>query len=402
MHDDPTVGDPADDPDTALLAALPDDPSLLEWPSLAWNAHLSACERPCRCPHTAEVALPAWWVAKMKRGVPLDADVDVAIAMAMRRVNVYRGGKHVSREGAAFTRDAVRDALPSAPQPVSEEWVSAALAITGAFATWVYNEGEPLIREHVFAESTRRRWLTGRDGPKHLSVYSRRNYRLRLDIMATILLGSPRETITGRKPIGRPDALLPLTRQQETDLWVWSQGLRPMTVRNRIQAVIVAGLGVGSRRRDLMRLRSVDVSRDDSGVHVSFPATTATGTSQFPARTTTCLIEWEDRLWDLAQSMPSRCYLAAPWRTTQPDNRSIDATMRAVNNNEAARPPVDFSSESLRNTWLVRHLEAGAPLHVLMPQAALKTTVTLDKLRPYLPDPDPDLAAAWMRQGRRP
>ena len=243
MHDDPTVGVPADDPDTALLAGLPDDPAALVWPSQVWNDHLAGCDQPRRCPHVHEVALPEWWVAKVRRGVPLDADVDTALAIAMRRVNTYRGDKNVSEVGAAFARDVVRDALPAAPQPVSKSWVSQALAVTGAFATWVHNQGEPLTREHVFAEATRRRWLTGRDGPMHLSEYSRRNYRLRLDIMASILLGSQRETITGRKPLPIRDPLLPLTRQEETDLWVWSEGLRPITVRQRIQAVIVMGLG---------------------------------------------------------------------------------------------------------------------------------------------------------------
>ena len=402
MHDLPMVGGPADDADATLLAGLPDDPSALLWPSQVWNTHLATCPRPRRCPHIREVALPNWWVAKMKRGAPLAADIDTAMAMAMKRVNTYRGGKHVSEIGAAFARDAVRDALPSAPQPVSQEWVSAALAITGGFATWVHNQGEPLIREHVFAEATRRRWLTGRDGPMHLSEYSRRNYRLRLDIMASILLGSPRETITGRKPLGQPGALLPLTRQQEADLWVWSEGLRPKTVRARIQAVIVTGLGVGARRRDFVCVRALDVSRDEHGVHVAFPATTLTGNSRFPARTTTCLEAWEDRLWDLAQSMPPRCYLSAPWRTTQPDRRVIDATMRNVMRNEAACPPVDFSSESLRNTWIVRHLEAGIPPKLLMAQGALKSTVTIEKLLPFVDLPDPVEASAWMRRSQRP
>ena len=72
--------------------------------------------------------------------------------------------------------------------------------------------------------------------------------------------------------------------------------------------------------------------------------------------------------------------------------------MRAVINNTAAAPPVDFSSESLRNTWLLRHIEAGTPIHVLMPQAALITAVTLEKLVPFAEPVPADEATLLMRQ----
>lgn len=387
--------------DAGLLAGLPDDPALLVWPSQVWNDHEPDCARPRRCAHLRDLVWPDWWVLTMRRGAPLDADIETAIEIAMRRVNTYRGGKHVSSEGAAFTRDAVRDALPGAPQPVSKVWVNGALAITGQFATWVHNEGEPLTREHVFAEATRRRYLTSKAGPMHLSEYSRRNYRLRLDIMASILLGSRRETISGRKPIGRSDALMPLTVQQEVDLWVWAEGLRPISRRQRLQAVIVMGLGVGCRRRDFVTVRGTDVTRDGAGVHVSFPETTTTLGNPFPPRVTTCAAQWEDRLWDLVQQLdaPDR-YLAAPWTDEQPTSRTVDVTMRGVINDEAARPPLDFSTESLRNTWLLRHLEAGTPPKVFMAQGALKTTVTLENLMPYVSTPSTAQAAAWMRRTR--
>lgn len=383
-----------------LLASLPDDPNDLAWPSQVWNEHLSSCETPRKCPHVYEIVLPEWWVAKLTRRMPWGTDFETSMAAAMRRVNKYRGDKHVSVEGAGFARDTVRDALPSAPQPVSETWVAGALAATGSLATWVHNQGEPLTRSHVFAETTRRRWLTGTDGPSHLSEYSRRNYRLRLDIMASVLLGSQRETISGRKPMPAADPLYPLTRQEETDLWVWSQGLRPITVRQRVQAVIVLGLGAGTRRRDLQWMRGADVSRDGNGVHVYIPQTSSSGKDPFPPRVTTVAEPWADRLWVLVESLESQDrYLTTPWADETPNLRAIDQTLWTTLNNETAAPPVDFSTDSLRNTWIVRHLEAGTPLGLLMVQGALKSLGTVQKLVAYAEAPAPVQAATWMRRG---
>lgn len=385
------------DADLALLASLPDDPSLLDWPSTAWNEHLADCGEPRSCSHAGEVRLPDWWWARMKALTPLAADPQTSVEIAMRRINTYRGGKRITPEGAAFTRDTVRDALLTAPQPVSREWVSQTLACVGGLATWVHNEGEPLTREHVFDPDTWLRYLNGPTGATHLDKYTRRNYRLRYDKLAGALLGSQREVIRGRKPVGQPDALMPLTHQQETDLWVWSQGLRPASVRQRIQGLIVTGLGIGARRRDFITIRSRDVTRDFHGVRVALPESTSTGDAIVPARTVTCSGQWEDRLWALAQSIPDDHFLAAPWRNTEPDRRSVDATMRNAINNDAAAPPLDFSIESLRNTWLLRHVEAGTPIPLLKEQGGLLTTVTLDKLVPFAAPLALQQAAARMR-----
>ncbi|MFC5008866.1 hypothetical protein [Nocardioides plantarum] len=364
---------------------------------MAWNEHLTTCEQPRRCPHHDDVVLPAWWWARMRSFAPLDANPEKAVEIAMLRINKFKGGKHVSAEGAAFARDAARDALPAAQQPVSLEWVKQTLACVAGLATWVHNEGEPLTREHVLNANTRLRYLEGPEGATTLSKYSRRNYRLRFDKLAVALLGSQREVIKGRKPMGQPDVLMPLTRTQEADLWVWSQGLRPITTRQRVQALIATGLGTGTRRRDFHRIRAWDVTRDADGVHLSLAESTSTGSAIVPARVVTCSAQWEDRLWAIVESTPPSHYLAAPWKDTEPNRADQDAVLRAVLLNEAALPPVHFSSESLRNTWFLRHLEAGTPISLLKTQGGLLTASALDKLLPFAAPLDAQDAAARMR-----
>lgn len=393
--------------DADLLASLPDDPSALVWPSQVWNEHLARCRwSRRRCPHTGEVVLPDWWLALMRGRPPvhpLHRDPAVAIEIAMRRINGFTGGPLVSPEGAAFARDVVRDALPCAPQPLSKDWVSFALSTSAGLGTWVHRQGEPLIREHVFAERTRRRWLHGRGGATHLSRRTRDVYESRLDKMATILLASPRRpksTDTPPNPRGEP--LMPLTRQQEADLWVWSAGLRPATVRKRVQAILACCLGCGAHRRDLSPIRAEDITRDQYAVRLSLPELAPSGRQKeaVPPRTVICRAEWEDRLWSLAQACPRGHYLIAPWRDTEPSLHSMDATVRNAINDLASPPPVNFSAEVLRNTWLVRHLSEGTPLPVLLARAGLVTLVHVEKLLVHC-DPAPEPLAITLMRGHR-
>lgn len=385
-----------------LLASLPDNPGLLVWPSQVWNDHANQCGYELReCPHTDEVVLPQWWVVCMKTRMPLSADPAEAIAMAMKRINGYRGGRRITAEGAAFARDLTRDALLAGPTPgpVTREWVSQTLATLGGYGTWLHNEGEPVTREHALQARSWERWLDGPDGTTTLSEYSRRNYRIRLDKIAVVLLSSQRRVDAYDPGLGVQPPLVPLTRQQETDLWVWAAGVRPATRRTRVQAVIVTSLGIGARRRDFRFIQGQDVFRDDHGVHVRLPESSTTGNARVPARTVTCSTQWAERLWDLAQALPSpQAYLSSTHlHAGPPDSRTLDGLLRNLINDPTSAPPVDFSSESLRNTWLLRHIEAGTPLPVLMPQAALLSTVTLDRLLTFVTPAAPEAAARFMR-----
>ena len=321
----------------------------------------------------------------------------------MKRINGYRGDTDVSEVSAAFASDAVRDALPSAPQPVSKPWVSFGLAVCGHFGTWAENHGIPVTRDHLLTRAIGSRGSKTPEAKARLSKISRRNYRLKLDGIAACLAGLARMPTDRRprNPVGYPSPLEALTLEQEAALWWWTHGLGPITVRDRLQGVFLLGVGVGARRGGMVHVRAQDVSRDHHGVHVAFPPTTRLGNSpSYPARVVTCDPTWEERLWAFAQSVKPDYYLVAPWRNTSPSPHTMDNTLRNAINDKF--PPVDFSTETLRNTWLVRHLERGTRVDVLLAQAGLISLVTLDKLRVYLPEPSEHEIRIWMRDGHRP
>lgn len=45
--------------------------------------------------------------------------------------------------------------------------------------------------------------------------------------------------------------------------------------------------------------------------------------------------------------------------------------------------PIPVTLNRLRNTWLLRHVEAGTPLPILVAAAGLRTTSALINLMPY-------------------
>jgi hypothetical protein len=185
------------------------------------------------------------------------------------------------------------------------------------------------------------------------------------------------------------EPLTPHTPDEERALYAWAVGLRQEKRRKRMVAVIVAGLGVGLDSPELIALRSDDCRVDDHGVHVTI--TTRDGDQ----RTVTCRRDWEDQFKALLNYTPPGHYLVAPWRATPITDSTYSVTV--WNAQEQNTPPVYFCTRSLRNTWLVRHLESGVPFPTLLTAAHLHSERSLFRLLPYCTTQDPDAAAASLR-----
>ena len=135
-------------------------------------------------------------------------------------------------------------------------------------------------------------------------------------------------------------------------------------------------LGAGLRRRDLVLVTGSLVHHDALGVHVTVPVTDAER-----SRTVTVARAWEQTVLDAAAAAGSNLLIA-------PDSTSlsVDSLTRTIDTANRTAPAGDeFVIGRARNTWLVRHLAAGTPLNVLMPQAGLTTTAHLQDLLPFLP-----------------
>lgn len=342
----------ADRPDTVVV-----------WPSVDWLAHYAECP----------VAFPDWWLDMVNRGIPYSSDADESLQQAVVHVNKFKGHPPMQAEPLLFTRQAVLDALSVAPAPVTSAWVKWSLSAVSGIVRWVHNTGQPLTREHVFSEETRYRY---KDAAAHKSTETARHYSARLELIGDHLNGAVVKRLPRTaKDINPP--IEPLTLTEEADLWAWTRGVRPLTSRQRVQAHIALGLGIGLTRAEGHRITSdaVDVRADGVHVTVTHPDTGAT-------RVVTCRREWEERLAALTAATKPGHYLMSPWSTKQPTGATIDQTLSKVNKQ---RPPVLFSTTRLRNTWLCHHLSAGVPLKTLLEASGMKEPTHLADLLRMLP-----------------
>ena len=317
------------------------------------------------------------------KGTPLTPE------QANARVDVYRGGKGTSTAVREFVREAVRDALCAAPQPVTTAWISYSTSAVGLLVRASEKQGLPLDRGVVFDRARIDRFLSHEC--KHLVKQARSGYRSRLDVIAGTLLFGQNESAWPRATMSADDTVAPWDETRSARIALWTSGLRPATRRVRLRISLALAEGAGLRRMDIVLITGKHVTRDDHGVHLVVP-----GDPDDPednGRTVTVTARWEQTVWDAA-------VLAGPHLLIAPDRTSltVDAFSGTVDTANRMAPPGDeFTVRRARNTWLARHLLAGTPLPVLMAQAGLTTTAHIQDLLPHLPALDDDASARWMR-----
>lgn len=313
---------------------------------------------------------------------------------ALARVGKYRGGRMTSKAVAEFTRAAVRDALPSAPQPVGRSWIAYALSTVGSLARTSEEQGLPLDRAVVLERARIDRFLS--HDCKHMTPGGRASYRSTLDLVAVALLHDQGDAPWPRATLHDANSVAPWDDAQAARVAQWTSGLRPRTRQDRTRVLLALALGAGLRRRD-MGVTGQHVRQDSHGVHVSVPVgldkdRTVTGSARTD-RVVTVAAAWEQEVLGAADRAGD-CLLVAPTRrSVQLDNLTASVTKANLH----APAGDEFTMTRARNTWLVRHLAAGTPLPLLMAQAGLSTPAVLVDLLPHVPAVDPAAAAAFMR-----
>lgn len=320
------------------------------------------------------------------RGQQATPEQVTALRNAQRAIDGYRGSADIGEQAAAFAREATRDALHAAPQPVTGSWVLGALSITAGLAQWCENIGQPMDRDHVLAQQTRHRYLFG--GGATVLKISRSTYWSRLDVVATALLAPParpRPSVTGLKA----HINAPLSDNEQIDLWAWARGMHPPYRRHRLMTVMALTLGAGARPKDLMDLPVANITRDEHGIHVGYQ------TADSP-RLVTCRADWEDRLWEQVVNLDPQVQTVG-YRQPEPiDSDALDHMVWSARN--VSPPPVHFTMRNLRHSWLVYHLHAGTPLAVLLPASDIVEAITLVKLLKYVPAPSAEERTIALRQ----
>jgi integrase len=320
------------------------------------------------------------------RGQALHPDADRALQLAVGMINGYKGHPILQPDVLLFTQQAVLDSLPTAPTPIGYAWMRITLSAVGGLGRWAHSTGQPLTREHLLCEETRYRYIEWAARHNEWAEMTKNTTWDRLQLIGDFLLGgTPREL---RKPTITEEApVIPLTLNEQADLWVWAKTLSVKKRVKRMTAFIALGLGCGLTGGELARAVREDAVIDaDGAVHVTVTNTKGT-------RTVTCVAHWEERLADIVRAVEPGHLLTAPWRTDPGPGSSNESVRRAMVKN----PPVVFNSIRLRNTWLCWHLQHGTPLKELMEASGMKEANHLHNLLPLLPDTDPTRSARLLR-----
>ena len=316
------------------------------------------------------------------KGVPCTPE------QANTRIDRFRGAKGTSDAVRDFVREVVRDSMCAAPQPVTTAWISYSTCVVGRLARAAEQQGRPLTREGLFSRARIDRFLSV--DCADMVTQARSGYRSRLDVIARALLHGQVVTAWPRATLSEKDNLTPWDTAQAARVALWTAGLRPRTRQQRMRTCLALTLGAGLRRRDLVLVTGTLVRNDALGVHVTVPVTDAE-----PSRTVTVARAWERTVLEAAATAGEHLLIAPASASLGVD--TLTGTIDTAN--ETAPAGDEFVIGRARNTWLVRHLTAGTPLHVLMAQAGLSTTAHLQDLLRFLPaaDQDPAEAARRMR-----
>lgn len=365
------------------FSPTPDD---AVWPSELWAHHLTVCAVELhggRCSHP--ISVPEWWRAIVSRGDASHPQASEALRQAAAFIRGFRGHPVLAPDVCTFARLATLDGLCMAPAPVTATWVRLTLAPVAGLARWADLTGRPLTRAAVFSEETIRLWLQGGQFSERTSAV----YFSRLWLLGGLFSGLPQAHLPRTHGTTRHRLTEPHKPSEVAALWRWTTGLSRAELRHRVRACLLLGLGCGLRSAEMTALCRSDVSISGDGVEVA-----VVDRARGERRIVTCLADWEGPLVSLLAAVPTTRPVVTPWNTTPPHEKRNAAV---IANAQLRSCPVPFTSRSLRNTWILRHLAIGTPIDILLAGAGIEDARRLTPLIRMLSKVDADVAQQALR-----
>jgi len=253
----------------------------------------------------------------------------------------------------------VRDAVAKA-NPVDGRDATELMSRTAALLVWCHGQGLELRPEVMFHPDTLDRFIAAAYG--HLASGTGTNYRRVLRRVGRAILGPP---IYPPRPFSLPKSApdQPYSRDDERALRGWVRGLSTPRLREGAIALLGLGLGAGLRSKEIDAAETACVEEDGSGLVVIVPGS--------PQRRVPVLARWKWALRHaIEHSQGGLLFRPSPGRRKR-------VSVFTENLPRANDPKL--SVQRLRVTWIVRHLDARVPLHVLAGAAG----VTAEQLSLY-------------------
>lgn len=173
--------------------------------------------------------------------------------------------------------------------------------------------------------------------------------------------------------VGRTPVTEPYTVTEIVLLKKWAASQSTAYARHMCWTALVFGLGAGLTSRELIGLKSEDVTETPDGVLVKV------GQSDAP-RQVVMLAEWEDYAVVLADCVASDAFIFSSHMTVR-ESKVVSQSLRRTKN----RPDgLRINMEKMRLTWFVRLLNAGCPVPVFLQAAGLKGMSAIERIVPFL------------------
>lgn len=262
----------------------------------------------------------------------------------------------------AFVDAAVTDCIPHTDRS-DRDLYSAAVPMV----LWCWrSRGTPLERPRIFRKSMIEQFIhLGMPGAARGSQATLRSTLWR---MAEIL--NPGHADANHRPIARSMPTPAYSQEEVAELFSWANTqTTPARSRNAL-ALLCLGLGAGLATRELLDVRTSDISLDDSDGR---PSRATVVVWRDRPRVVPIHRDWIRTLRTVIDGSPTDGWVFRPGRTSTSPGQVTDFLTRS-------RTLLDVRPARMRTTWLIRHLSEDMPAADLLRISGLKHYAALDKL----------------------
>lgn len=261
--------------------------------------------------------------------------------------------EHAVRDTAALGNRSERDLFAAATPMVLWCW---------------RNRGLPLERNRVFTCSIVEQFIhLGMPGAVRGSQAT-----LRSSLWRMVEILNPEGTRGTHRPIPRSTPTSPYTDAEIAELYSWANTQStPNRSRNAL-ALLCLGLGAGLATRELLDVRTSDVSFESE-----LSGTASVVVWRDRPRVVPLHADWIRTLDSVVAELSSEDWLFRPGRSSPSPGQVTDFLTRS-------RTALDVRPTRMRATWLVKHLRARTPAADLLRISGLKNYAALDKSVEFL------------------
>lgn len=218
------------------------------------------------------------------------------------------------------------------------------------------------------------------EGMDDLRPAHRANIRAQLRNIAEAL--APFQPSSSRAALGPADPSVPYSAEEIDELRSWARALKPIGNRADARTLLSLGLGMGLSSSELGGLRHSDMTVDDRGIHAQVHGSRA--------RRVTCLRDWEIDLQTIQKTEKSDRFVFRPER--EADSKNLISNFAARSSS-----PVKLSTQRMRATWIVGHMDAGTHMATLLGAAGVASLEAFSRYLPFLAERSDEAVEASLR-----